>query len=201
MDCTGKNKHLLAHTPSAQGGGYQSWRLSQVGAAATGSTYNTANNLWNPQSPMCNRKSAILPLACPVYCYCLWLRYWAWIGLSSVYYPPMVSPFAKQFLVMMNGFLLISRRCQQSNNDTAPLQAYICDYNNWCSFFVGLRWPPIIRHQLRNTSVLSTDRHLNKIGFNIINNRLGPVQTQTYPNDLMQHVTVAFLIHHTLIKN
>ena len=125
---TKTSNYLHTHNQH-KGEGIRVGAYHKVGAAVTGYIYNTANNLWNPPSPMCNRKSAISPLACSVYCYCLWLRYWVhiWIGLSSVYYPRMcrnfsvVTTFAKQSLVMMNGFLLISRRCQQSNNDTAPL--------------------------------------------------------------------------------
>ena len=124
---TKTSNYLHTHNQH-KGEGIRVGAYHKVGAAVTGYIYNTANNLWNPPSPMCNRKSAILPLACPVYCYCLWLRYWVhiWIGLSSVYHPRMcgnysvVTTFAKQLFVMMNGFLLISRRCQQSNNDTAP---------------------------------------------------------------------------------
>ena len=60
-DCTDKPTHLPAQTPSAWGGigEYLCWLYSEVDAAATGCTYNTASNLWETQSLLCNENSKI----------------------------------------------------------------------------------------------------------------------------------------------
>ena len=105
----------------------QKWSLLQK------ALLTTRQIMYGNQSPIRNIKSGNLPSASQIYCCCLCLRYSVHIrmGFSTVYYPPMchnycvVTSFAKQSLVILNGLFLTDRRCQQSNNEAAP-RAWWC---------------------------------------------------------------------------
>ena len=63
-----------------------------------GFSYNRANNIWKPLSPVCIRKSVILPSDC----YCLWHKQAQYahykMGLSPVYYRQMCCKTFRAFL-------------------------------------------------------------------------------------------------------
>ena len=164
-DCMYGQKYAFncTHTISTRGrvpirvGACRKWSLLQQ------ALHTTWQVIYGNQSPMCNRKSGILPSASPVYCYCsgsgtvctLGWDYPQFIILQCVtitvwLHHLQYSPLS----YWMNYCWLIDA----ANSQTMMLRPralllllYICYYNNWCSILVGLI---IIRHQLKNTSIV-----------------------------------------------